>query len=129
MNEKSIDKNEIEDGIFYSNYKDMKTEMEKYEKLEDIKHEDFRKEQDYMHGKSVEKARLAYRIRTKLVNRVKMNFKNMYKNNLKCETCKDENETQEHVMVCPRWEEERRGLDLMRMEDMVKFFTNILKEK
>ena len=85
-----------------------------------------------MHGKSVEKAGLAilaYRIRTKLVNRVKMNFKNMYKNNLKCETCKDEIETQEHVMVCPRWEEERRGLDLMRMEDMVKFFTNILKEK
>ena len=129
VNEKSIDKNEIEDGIFYLNYKDMKAEMEMYEKLEDIKHEDFRKEQEYMHGKPVEKARLAYRIRTKLVNRVKMNFKNMYKNNLKCETCKDENETQEHVMVCPRWQEERMGLDLMRMEDMVKFFTNILKEK
>ena len=32
-------------------------------------------------------------------------------------------------MVCPRWQEERMGLDLMRMEDMVKFFTNILKEK
>ena len=53
----------------------------------------------------------------------------MYKSNLKCDTCTDENETQEHVMVCPRWEEERRGLDLMRIEDMVKFFTNILKEK
>ena len=72
---------------------------------------------------------MAYRIRTKLVNRVKMNTKNMYKSNLKCDTCTDENETQEHVMVCLRWEGERRGLDLMRMEDLVKFFTNILKEK
>ena len=129
VNEENTTKNEIEDGIFYSNYKEMKEEMTKYEKLEEIKYEDFRKEQEYMHEKSVEKARLAYRIRTKLVNGVKMNFKNMYKSNLKCETCKDENETQEHLMECPRWEEERKGLDLMRMEDMVKFFTNILKEK
>ena len=52
-----------------------------------------------------------------------MNFKNMYKSNLKCDTSTDENETQEHVMVCLRWEGERRGLDL------VKFFTKILKEK
>ena len=129
VNKENTTKNEIEDGISYSNYKEMKEEMTKYEKLEKIKYEDFRKEQDYMHEKSVEKARLAYRIRTKLVNGVKMNFKNMYKSNLKCETCNDENETQEHLMECPRWEEERKGLDLMRMEVMVKFFTNILKEK
>ena len=44
-----VSKNEIEDGIFYSNYKEMKEEMTKYEKLEEIKYEDFRKEQDYMH--------------------------------------------------------------------------------
>ena len=129
VNKESVGKGEIDDGIFYSNYKDVKTEMERYEKLEDIKHEDFRKEQAYMHYKSVEKARLAYRIRTKLVNRVKMNFKNMYKENVNCDTCKDQKETQDHVMTCPRWEDERRGLDLMRMEDMVTFFNNILKEK
>ena len=38
-----------------------------------------------------------------------MNFKNMYKDNLNCEICKDEKETQELVMTCPRWE--RPGLD------------------
>ena len=43
VNKESVGKGEIDDGIFYSNYKDVKTEMERYEKLEDIKHEDFRK--------------------------------------------------------------------------------------
>ena len=44
VNEENTTKNEIEDGIFYSNYKEMKEEMTKYEKLEEIKYEDFRKE-------------------------------------------------------------------------------------
>ena len=65
MNEENTTKDEIEEGIFYSNYKEMKEEMKRYEKLEDMKYEDFRKEQDYMHGKSVEKARLAIGIQNK----------------------------------------------------------------
>ena len=32
-------------------------------------------------------------------------------------------------MVCEKWEEQRRGLDLCRMSDMVTFFNNVLKEK
>ena len=58
-----------------------------------------------------------------------MNYKNMYKENLGCEFCKAEYETQEHVMVCERWEEERGSLDMYKMSDMVEFFTNVLKEK
>ena len=110
---------EIEKAIFYSNYKEMKAEMGKYEKLTAIKDEDFTKEQEYMKEKAIEKARSAYRIRTKMVQRVKMNFKNMHKENLGCEYCEAEFETQEHVMVCEKWEEQRRGLDLYRMSDMV----------
>ena len=82
-----------------------------------------------MSEKAIEKARAAYRIRTKMVQRVKMNFKNMNKGKLACDFCNAEYETQEHVMVCKRWEEQRRGLDLYRMSDMVVFFTNVLKEK
>ena len=43
-----------------------------------------------------EKARTAYRIRTKMVQRMKMDFKKMFKDNLGCEYCKEEYETQEH---------------------------------
>ena len=124
-----VTKMEIEEAIFYSNYKEMKAEMGKYEKLTAIKDEDFTKEQEYMKEKAIEKAGSAYRIRTKMVQRVKMNFKNMHKENLGCEYCEAEFETQEHVMVCEKWEEQRRGLDLYRMSDMVTFFNNVLKEK
>ena len=116
-------KMEIEKAIFYSNYKEMKAEMGKYEKLTAIKDE------EYMKEKAIEKARSVNRIRTKMVQRVKMNFKNMHKENLGCEYCEAEYETQEHVMVCEKWEEQRRGLDLYRMSDMVTFFNNVLKEK
>ena len=122
-------KKDIEEAIFYSNYKEMKEELGTYEKLKTIKDKDFTKEQDYLNEKSIEKARMAYRIRTKMVQRVKMNFKNMNKGKLACDFCQAEYETQEHVMECERWEEERRGLDLYRMNDMVTFFTRVLKEK
>ena len=53
----------------------------------------------------------------------------MYKENLGCEYCKAEYETQEHVMVCGEWKLQRGNLDMYRMSDMVEFFTNVLKEK
>jgi hypothetical protein len=129
LNEEEVTKKEIEEAIFYSNYKEMKEEIEQCDKLRTIKNENFTKEQEYMKEKSIEKARTAYRIRTKMVQRVKMNFKNMYKGNLGCDYCKAEYETQEHVMICDRWKEQRGSLDMYRMSDMVEFFNNVLKEK
>ena len=129
LNEKEVTKKEIEEAIFYSNYKEMKAEIEMCDKLAAIKNENFSKEQEYMKEKAIEKARTAYRIRTKMVQRVKMNYKNMYKGNLGCDYCKAEFETQEHVMECDRWKEERGSLDMYRMSDMVQFFINVLKEK
>ena len=41
----------------------------------------------------------------------------------------EENETQCHAMVCTGWSEERDGLDLAKMSDMVLFFQRILEEK
>ena len=129
LNEEEVTKKDIEEAIFYSNYKDMKVEIAMCDKLTAIKNENFTKEQEYMNEKSIEKARTAYRIRTKMVQRVKMNFKNMYKENLGCEYCEAEYETQEHVMVCEKWKAQRGNLDMYRMSDMVEFFTKVLKEK
>ena len=54
--------------------------------------------------KGVNKARLAFRLRSRMEAKVKMNFKMMHRNNLKCEECElDEAETQEHMVVCPGW--------------------------
>ena len=107
----------------------MKEDMESYTKLADIKHEDFREIQKYMEFKSVAKVRMAFRIRSKMVKTIKLNFKNMNRD-LNCDQCEMmEEESQSHAMSCQGWEKERRGLDLENIEDAVQFFTRILQEK
>ena len=32
-------------------------------------------------------------------------------------------------MMCPGWKDQRAGLDLSRLDDMVTFFTRILEDK
>ena len=95
-----------------------------------MKDKDLRKEQEYMHVKAADKARLADRIRTKMIRNVKMNFKNLYKGNLKCDKCESgEEESQEHMMVCTGWEEERGSLDLTMMKDQVEFMMKVMRRK
>ena len=125
-----MDKEEIHEAVFYASYKETKEEMKRYDKLKEIKDEDFRKEQDYMEERAMDTARMAFRIRTKMVKKVKMNFKNMYKDNLKCEECDmDEDESQEHMLECPGWREERGDLEVTTTKGKVMFFTRVMKKK
>ena len=83
-----------------------------------------------MSMKSLDKVRMAFRIKTKMVKNIKMNYKNSHKNNLACEQCASgENETQCHALTCPGWQEQRAGLDLSSLEDMVTFFSRVLEDK
>ena len=72
------DKQSIEENMYYYNYKEMKKNLGRYTKLEDIKHEDFREIQKYMELKSVAKVRMAFRIRSKMAKTIKHTFKNMH---------------------------------------------------
>ena len=72
--------------------------MARYTKLEDIQHEDFREVQKYMQFKSVAKFRLAFRIRSKMVKNIKLNFKNMH-SDLNCSHC-DMGEQESQAMPC-----------------------------
>ena len=130
VSKKRVTKEEVDEAIFFANQKEIKEEMIKYEKLKDIKNEDFRKEQKYMEEKGIERGRMAFRVRTKMVKKVKMNFKSMYLKNLKCEACdQEEDETQEHLLVCPGWAEQVGSLDTTRIEDRVEFFIRVMKLK
>ena len=65
-----------------------------------------------------------------MVKDIKMSFKTSYKSNLWCEWCDcGVEESRCQVTVCSGWEDERRGLDLCRMEDLITFFQRILIEK
>ena len=130
MSRRSVSKEEVDEAIFFANQKELKEEMNKYEKLKDIKNEDFRKEQKYMEEKGIERGRMAFRVRTKMVKKVKMNYKNMHRKNLKCEECdQEEDETQEHLLVCPGWAEQMGSLDITTIEDRVEFFIRVMKLK
>ena len=130
VNKKEVCKEEIEEAMFYGNQKLLKEEMEKYSKLDAVKGGDFRREQDYLKENGIERARMAFRIRTRMVKKVKMNFKNEHRKNLRCENCdRNEEETQEHVMLCPAWEEERGSLDLTMMKDQVEFMMKVMRRK
>ena len=73
---------------------------------------------------------MGFRIKLGMVNKIKMNYKGSYKNNLSCEKCEiGENKTQSHAMVCSGWAEQRDGLDLTKMSDMIVFFRRLLEEK
>ena len=129
-NKEMLEKEELEDAVFCHEYKEMKEEMSKCEKLKDVRNEDFRKEQEYMEEKGMGNARMAFRIRTKMVNKVKANFKNMYKDNLDCEYCDEKViETQEHILECLGWREELGTLDVTTMKDKVEFFYRVMKRK
>ena len=130
LNEKDVSKEELEDAIYFHNYKEMKLEVSSYKKLEAIKNDDFRELPDFMNDKSIDNARMGFRIKSGMVNKIKMNYKGSYKNNLTCEKCESgENETQCHAMVCSGWAEQRDGLDLTKMSDMIVFFRRLLEEK
>ena len=125
-----ISKEELEEAIFYADYNEMKKDMEKYSKLKEVMKQDLRYEQDYMHEKAADKARLAFRIRSKMIKSAKMNFKNLHKGNWNCDKCeRGVEETQEHMLECEGWEEERGSLDMLRIMDQVEFFTRVGKRK
>ena len=101
------------------------------------KHEDntFTDVQPYFKGKSVDNIRMAFRIRTELVEEVRGNFKDKFKRKggeaaLECQECfSGQIETQDHCLECPRWQEIRKGLELNKIEGMVTFFQRLLSER
>ena len=80
INEEDVSKEEVEEGIYYHDYKELKIEVSGYKKLEAIKN-------DYMNDKNIENSRMAFRIKSGMVNKIKVNFKGSYKENLTCEKC------------------------------------------
>ena len=67
LNESLTTKRVIKEAIDAHHYGDMKKELEKSSKMEDIKNEDFREVQRYFQKKSLENGRLAFKIRSHIV--------------------------------------------------------------
>ena len=103
--------------------------MQRYQKLEDEKNKDFIKLASFMEGKCLEDIQIAFLIKCKIVKNIIMNYYNSFIN-LVCEKCQTgRNESQCHAMECTGWQENRSGLNLAMLEDMLIFFKRILEDK
>ena len=78
----------------------------------------------------VHDARMLFRIRSKMVQTIQMNFpsdKTFTANLWTCVACKAERDTQSHVMRCEKYSMYREGLDLANDLDCVKYFQKIVR--
>ena len=125
----------IKEAVMDHHDSELKEKIKKSTKMENVKEDDFSKVQEYLKGKSIENARMAFKIRCEMVEDIKGNFKSKYKRQggeeaLLCQDCDcGEVQTQSHCLVCPQWEDIRTGLELERIEDLVKFFQKLLIER
>ena len=132
-NKEHVPKATVKEAVFNHHYDVMKEEIMKMKKLDPIKHEDFRVAQQYLKVKSIENGRMAFRIRTQMIDKIPGNFKNKYKketHKLKCPHCNlDQDMTQSHCLDCPAWGDIRKDLDVKNIDDLVKFFQRLLAER
>ena len=93
-----------------------------------------------MQGKSVDRSRTEFRIRTEMVKAFKDNFRSKYRTldsedsdpGLLCNDCNTtpgERDNQAHCLRCPAWRELRKDLDLTFMKDVVTYFQRVLKAR
>ena len=124
-------KSDIQNALKKSHYAHMMSLFEGSSKLEDIKNDNFHNIQPYFDDKDLETARMKFKIRTKMLERIPGNFKNKYKyqeNGLKCNLCSEEM-TQNHCKICPERLSIRKELNLENLDDLVTYFKHILSDK
>ena len=125
----------IKEAVLEHHDDELRDKIKRFEKMEHIKDEDFSQVQDYLKQKSIENTRTAFKIRCSMVEDIKGNFKSKYRRNggeeaLLCQDCDcGEIQTQSHCLVCPKWEDIRTGLEMEKLEDVVKFFQKLLAER
>ena len=56
--------------LIYNHYNDLKDQLGDSKNLQKVANEDYSKEEDYMHNKSVDKVRTQYRMRTEILKAI-----------------------------------------------------------
>ena len=126
LNDCDVPKWKIRDAIDRHHAVEAKEQMGK--KLNEIKDEEIGKPRDYMMTRCISDCRLQFRIRTNMVE-LKANMKGRCKDgDYSCLGCGDKTtiENQSHVTRCPAYADIRKGLNLEKNEDLVKYFRQVM---
>ena len=133
LNKEYVSIKTIKEAIIAHHDADMKVELSKSKKLENIKDDNFSEPQRYMQGKSVQLGRLSFKIRVQMLENIPANFKSKCKNNsdgLLCKHCTSGDVlSQNNCHVCPAWQELREGLDMKEIKDLTMFFKRVVLER
>ena len=105
--------------------------------MDKVKHENFTTEQNFMHCKLVESSRTQLRIRIKMLESLKDNYRTKYLTlsrgqkdrdpGLRCGDCGQSRDYQSHCLVCPAWLDTRERLDLTCIGDVMIYLQRVLK--
>ena len=128
INIQKVSKTIVQKAVEKSHFEDMMDQFVHSSKLQDIKNCDFKNIQPYFNDRNIENSRIKFKIRTKMLEKVPGNFKNKYKNaenGIQCDLC-TEDMTQNHCVLCPGRAEDRKGLDMNNLDDLVSYFTSIM---
>ena len=120
----------VKEAVLFHSCKEIKIEMMKKEKLDNIFHEDFGQTKEYMKNKALEECRVQFRIRTNMLQ-LKGNMKGSFKDDLTCLGCEQAgtNENQNHVMICTGYENLRSGLNFDEDRDLVLYFQRVVPSR
>ena len=133
VNEVSLPKTVIKKAVFDHHHTEMKAEVMSMKKLDQIKNDDLIQVQGYFENKSIENARMSFKLRSQMLENIPGNFKNKFKKDeekLKCQHCDlSEVMTQSHCVECTAWTDLKKDLDLTKIDDLVKFFQRLLLER
>ena len=131
---------EIQEAVYYHHLKELKKEIHRFKKLDNIKNEDFRGTQSYMKHHSMEFCRMAFRLRTEMF-RCRANMPKLFGNVLWCHSCSTgpddgpsggpaPQESQRHLEQCVAYSHLRVGKDVeLNFEDKVTYFLELGVER
>ena len=129
-NENIVTKKELTAALRQHDRKEIVENFNGYKKLDIILNDDPTTAKDYMEKKTIEDARMIFRIRTEMID-VKDNMRNRYKKTgVNCDACDLRvAESQLHVMSCPGYAELRVGKDMTKDTDMVSYFREVMIQR
>ena len=135
-----MDKKTIKEAIFYNHLKELKIEMKKYQKLDNVSNEDFRSTPPYMKQLCLEQCRMVFRLRTNQF-RCRVNMPKLFGGVLWCHSCSSGPEdgpgggpapleSQSHLELCVAYSHLREGKDLeYSFKDKTKYFMELSVER
>ena len=135
-----VDKKKMNEAIFFNHLKELKIEMKKYQKLDNIINEDFRYTQPYMKQLCLEQCRMGFRLRTNQF-RCRVNMPKLFGGVLWCHSCSTGPEdgpgggpapleSQCHLEQCVAYSHLREGKDLeYSFKDKTKYFMELSVER